>query len=169
MIEDVTVARVAPATTYPLRQRVLRAGQPPGAARMAIDDDPVTATFAAVDAAGTVVGSAVVSPEPCGWQPGRPAWRLRGMATAPGHRGSGIGGRVLRAALDHARAHGAEVVWCNARTPARRFYERAGFVAVGEEFEEPLIGPHVRMWCDMAAAPANGGAPRVDGAPTGPA
>ena len=149
MIDDVTIALVAPAATYPLRQRVLRAGQPPGAARIPADDRPDTATFAALDGAGRVVGSAVVSPEPFARQPGRPAWRLRGMATAPERRGGGIGDRVLRAALDHARAHGAEVVWCNARTPARRFYERAGFVAVGDEFEEPLIGPHVVMWHDL--------------------
>ena len=37
------------------------------------------------------------------------------------------------------------MVWCNARTPARGFYERYGFVAEGEEFELPDIGPHFRM------------------------
>jgi hypothetical protein len=36
-------------------------------------------------------------------------------------------------------------VWCNARTPARGFYERAGFAVEGEEFELPEIGPHVLM------------------------
>jgi predicted GNAT family N-acyltransferase len=36
-------------------------------------------------------------------------------------------------------------VWCNARTPARGFYERAGFAAVGEEFALPDIGPHFLM------------------------
>jgi GNAT superfamily N-acetyltransferase len=143
--EDVTIARVAPAATYPLRQRVLRVGQPPGAARQPADDLPVTATFAARDAAGEVVGSVVVTPEPFTEQPGRPAWRLRGMATAPERRGSGIGRRLLRAALDHCRGAGAEVVWCNARTPARRFYERAGFVAHGDEWIEGDIGPHVVM------------------------
>ena len=28
---------------------------------------------------------------------------------------------------------------------AQGFYERAGFVPVGEPWEEPGIGPHVRM------------------------
>jgi carboxymethylenebutenolidase len=36
-------------------------------------------------------------------------------------------------------------VWCNARTPARTLYERAGFVVASEEFEPPNIGPHYRM------------------------
>jgi GNAT superfamily N-acetyltransferase len=154
VIDDLTIARVAASATYPLRHRVLRAGQPPDAVRLPVDDLPDTATFAALDAAGEVVGSAVLMPEPFARQPGRPAWRLRGMATAPEWRGRGVGSQVLRAALDHARARGGEVVWCNARTPARRFYERAGFVAVGDEFEEPLIGPHVVMWHDLTGAPS---------------
>jgi predicted GNAT family N-acyltransferase len=36
-------------------------------------------------------------------------------------------------------------VWCNARTPARAFYERAGFRTVSDEFELPEIGPHYVM------------------------
>jgi hypothetical protein len=38
-------------------------------------------------------------------------------------------------------AEGGTVVWCS-RTPARRFYERAGFAAHGEEWVDPEIGPH---------------------------
>ncbi|MCW2985645.1 MAG: acetyltransferase, family, partial [Conexibacter sp.] len=56
------------------------------------------------------------------------------------------GAALLAACLDHARAQGASRVWCNARTPARGFYERAGFVAEGAEFELPQIGPHFLMW-----------------------
>jgi predicted GNAT family N-acyltransferase len=41
---------------------------------------------------------------------------------------------------------GGGLVWCHARTPARRFYERAGFTAVGAEWVEPPIGPHITMW-----------------------
>ena len=38
------------------------------------------------------------------------------------------------------------VLWCNARTPARAFYERAGLVVRGAEWVDPEIGPHVVMW-----------------------
>ncbi|MGC9221566.1 MAG: GNAT family N-acetyltransferase [Solirubrobacteraceae bacterium] len=72
-------------------------------------------------------------------------WRLRGMATAPHARRAGTGTLVLHALLSHARAHGAGRIWCNARTPARVFYERAGFRAVSDVFEIPGIGPHVVM------------------------
>jgi predicted GNAT family N-acyltransferase len=36
-------------------------------------------------------------------------------------------------------------VWCNARTPALRLYERAGFERESGEFEIPGIGPHFVM------------------------
>ena len=71
------------------------------------------------------------------------------MATAEGLRGVGIGARLLAAALDHIAAEGGDLVWCNARTPARRFYERAGFVARGDEWVDPEIGPHIAMWREL--------------------
>jgi GNAT superfamily N-acetyltransferase len=73
------------------------------------------------------------------------AWRIRGMATVTRARGEGVGGAVLAGLVEHARAAGATCVWCNARTPARSFYERAGFRATSEEFEIPGIGPHFVM------------------------
>jgi GNAT superfamily N-acetyltransferase len=72
-------------------------------------------------------------------------WRIRGMATTPPARGSGAGTAILDALLRHASTHGARRMWCNARTPARAFYERAGLRVVSEEFELPDIGPHVVM------------------------
>ncbi len=73
------------------------------------------------------------------------SWRVRAMATAPQSRGRGLGAAVLEQLVDHAREHGAARVWCNARTPARAFYERAGFRATSDEFELPPIGPHFVM------------------------
>jgi predicted GNAT family N-acyltransferase len=70
------------------------------------------------------------------------------MATDP-ERGRGTGGALLRACVDHARHEGGTRVWCNARTPARGFYEHAGFVAEGEEFALPDIGPHYLMALDL--------------------
>jgi GNAT superfamily N-acetyltransferase len=154
---DVTVERVAADATYPLRQRVLRPGRPPAAARFDIDDEPSTGSFAARTPDGEVVATAVVYPEPCPWLPDHPgAWRLRGMATAPDYRGRGIGTRVLRAALAHVAASGGDLVWCNARVPARRLYEREGFRTHGAPWEDPEIGPHIAMWLDLGGA---GGAP----------
>jgi GNAT superfamily N-acetyltransferase len=147
----IEVVRVPPAETYELRGRVLRPGASPERVHLAADDAPDVAAFAARDAAGTVVGTAIVYPEACPWAADRPgAWRLRGMATAEDRRGRGVGRLILAAVLAHVAAAGGTLVWCNARVPARRFYERAGFAAHGDEWVDPEIGPHIRMWRTLA-------------------
>lgn len=136
---------VTAADTADLRREVLRGGRPvplPG------DDDPTAVHVGAYDD-DRLVGTGNVRPEPAPWAPGVPAWRLRGMATAADRRGSGVGAAVLAALVEHCRAEGGGQLWCNARTPARRFYERAGFVTVGEPWVDPDIGPHVRMVLDL--------------------
>ena len=44
---------------------------------------------------------------------------------------------------------GGDLVWCDARTTAARFYERAGFTVVTGEYDKPGIGPHVGMVEDL--------------------
>src|SRR5215218_740458 len=135
------IDRVPAEVTYPLRQRVLRRGRPLTSVVLAGDEDPVTGSFAARDASGEVVGTATVRPEPCPWRPDEPgAWRLRGMATADEWRRQGVGAQVLRAAIAHVALEGGRLIWCNARTPARRFYEREGFMVDGDEWIDPQIG-----------------------------
>lgn len=142
MVRLVPIAR-----TYPLRRRVLYPGAPADRVRLPTDEHPDTAALAALTPDGTVVGTAILFPEPCPWRPDEPAaWRLRGMATDPDRRSTGVGGAVLAAAVAHATAAGGALVWCNARLPARRFYERAGFRTHGDEWVDPEIGPHVAMW-----------------------
>ncbi len=143
----VQVVQVPPAVTHGLRGRVLRPGAPPDRVRWRADDLPGTAAFAATDGDGAVVGTAIVYPEPCPWLPDRAgAWRLRGMATDEAWRSTGVGSAVLGAVVAHVSDAGGSLVWCNARVPARRFYERAGFVAHGDEWEDAEIGPHIAMW-----------------------
>jgi GNAT superfamily N-acetyltransferase len=102
------------------------------------DDDPRAGHYAVRDGRGEIVAvGSIVRQEP--------GWRVRGMATAPQARGRGLGTLILDALLAHAGAHGGGVVWCNARPRAMPLYERAGFVAVGEEWDEPGLGPHRRM------------------------
>lgn len=146
--ERLTVGPVPVEETYALRAKVLRNGGPPEAAKLVGDDLPGVATYAARDADGSLIGCVGLFPEPCPDLPGNPGkgWRIRGMATEDGWRGKGVGAQVLKAALDHVAAEGGGLVWCNARTPAAAFYERAGFAEIGDPWDDPEIGPHVRMW-----------------------
>ena len=83
-------------------------------------------------------------------------WRVRGMATRPDARGRGAGSAILRALVQHAVAHGAARVWCNARVRALTLYQRAGFVIASDLFEPPDIGPHYRVELTITTAPGSG-------------
>jgi GNAT superfamily N-acetyltransferase len=144
----VRVVAVPADVVRPLRRQVLRPHQTVADQVYPGDALPGAAHFAALAADDdTVLGIASIAPEPYPG-PGGGAegdFRVRGMATAPSARGTGLGAQLLTACLDHARTAGARRIWCNARTPARGFYEREGFTTVGDEFELPEIGPHFLM------------------------
>ncbi len=72
-------------------------------------------------------------------------WRLRGMAVDPDHQGIGVGTALLARVRDFVDRSGGGLIWCNARVSAQDFYVAAGFVSIGEPWDEPGIGPHVRM------------------------
>jgi GNAT superfamily N-acetyltransferase len=124
-----------------LRHAVLRPGRPLERAWFDGDDDPTTVHVAALQAE-VVVGCATVMRRPF---EGEDAAHLRGMATRHGHEGRGVGTAVLSAVEAAAQEWGVAIAWCNARTSARAFYERAGWTAVTPEFDIPDVGPHVRM------------------------
>ena len=145
------VERVPADVTLPLRQRVLRPHETLEQLALHGDDAPDAGHFAAFDEEDEVVGTATVRRHPPPWDPDdASAWRLRGMATAEGVRSRGVGSQVLAAVVDHVADNGGGVLWCNARTPAIEFYRRAGFETRGEEWLDPVIGPHIVMlrWVD---------------------
>ena len=76
-----------------------------------------------------------------------PSTQLRGAATAPQWRNQGIGEALMRAAIAAwwSDTSAPRDLWCNARVAAITLYERLGFVAEGERFEFPQVGPHQRM------------------------
>lgn len=67
------------------------------------------------------------------------------MATEPALQRQGVGRALMTGLLDFVARSGGGALWCNARLHAVGFYEGFGFVVTGEVFEEPEIGPHVRM------------------------
>ena len=138
---SLSVRVVGAAETADLRRQVLRGGRD-----VPLLGDESPAHHVGVFAGHQLVATGNIRPESAAWEPDRPGWRIRGMATWPEARARGAGALVLEALLDHAREHGGGLVWCNARTTARLFYERVGFVVRGGEWEEPGIGPHVVMW-----------------------
>jgi predicted GNAT family N-acyltransferase len=66
------------------------------------------------------------------------------MAADAAVRGRGHGGAVLAELHRQAALRGVSEVELHAQVTARRFYERAGYAAVGDEYEEAGIA-HITM------------------------
>lgn len=136
-VSGVSVMQIPVEQTRALRQAVLR---PHESLEQLTADEPADVYAVGVFRDGALAAVGFVAPD---GPPG--SWRVRAMATVADERGLGLGGAVLEALVRHAREHGGVRVWCNARAPARAFYERAGFHATSEEFEIELIGAHFVM------------------------
>lgn len=72
------------------------------------------------------------------------------MAVLGPHRGRGIGAAVLAALEREAAARGIGMVRLSAQLAARGFYERAGYAATGDVYDEVGI-PHIAMEKRLAA------------------
>ena len=126
-----------------LRHDVLRHGLPREAAMFDGDDEPTTRHYGAFDGE-VAAGCATLMLNQ--WE-GEPAWQVRGMATDARFRSRGLGAALLRMAEAELAADRsqAQLLWCNARVPAVRFYEKHGWAVSGEPFDIPTAGPHVKM------------------------
>ena len=139
---QIDVEQVPAFLVVPLRQRVLRPHQ--SVSEVGFEGDATGTHFAAFDASSAIVGVVSLIGEPPD-ERGSPSWRLRGMATEPALQRQGVGRALMTGLLDFVARGGGGALWCNARLRAVGFYELFGFVVAGEVFEEPDIGPHVRM------------------------
>ncbi len=134
-------AAVATAADWPevvaLRTRVfvVEQGVPPEIEQDAADATAVHAV--ARDATGRVVATGRLLE-----RDGRAA--IGRMAVDADARGGGYGAAVLAELHRQAALRGAVEVVLHAQVPARRFYEREGYEAVGDVYEEAGIA-HVKM------------------------
>ena len=119
--------------THPIRLVVLRADTPSTVVSFPEDTVP-GALHLGIEDSGTLVATSSWIPRPFAGAPERSSIQLRGMATLHAWQGTGVGGALLLAGLERARAAGAELVWANARDTALAFYLRHGFEVHGEGF-----------------------------------
>jgi predicted GNAT family N-acyltransferase len=145
------VRRISAEQVRPLRQLVLRPGRPFAETAFPGDDDAGTAHFGAFRGA-ELVAVATLLDVPHPERSVERACQVRGMASHPTVRGAGHAAALLAACVAEAGRRGAALIWCNAREAALGFYSRAGFVATGERFEVPGIGPHFRMHRELRRA-----------------
>lgn len=144
MSEEIRVEQVRVELTRRLRETVLRPGFPAEMSVYPSDSLPDAQHFAAW-LGNKIIGVASIHPESLTGFENKKSWRLRGMAVAPDLQGKGIGKQILEACLKFIKQFGAEILWCNGRKTALKFYQAFGFEIIGEEFETAESGAHFVM------------------------
>lgn len=110
------------------------------------DADDMTATHFVAVLEGEVVGTLRMIDMPEHLKIGRVAVRSL-------FRGRGIARLMILAAMEHGRAQGQDRFYLTAQTDKIGMYEKLGFVAFGEEFQDGGM-PHLAMRTyDLAAQP----------------
>ena len=133
------IVEITAAATHDLRRRVLRDGTPSAVVVWEGDTEPTTFHLGVREADAVIAISTWLRrryPD----RPAEEAFQLRGMATEPTRRGTGVSARLLLAGLDRCADEGATLVWARARTAALSFYTRHGFEAVGPEYTDLTTG-----------------------------
>ena len=110
----------------------------------AIDADTAQQVLVAVTDAGEVVGTMQLTVIPGLARVGASRLQIEAVRVRSDQRGRGIGGAMIRWAMDEAPALGAALVQLTsdaARVDAHRFYERLGFEAshVGFKYRPPTV------------------------------
>jgi len=136
-----TIRRVYASDVIDLRHAILRAGLPRETALFPGDDDAGARHYGAFEE-DRLIGC--VTLHSSSWRDG-PAWQLRGMAVDKDHQSNGVGKALIDFLEGDLRDSHTLQLWCNARVPAAKFYEKMGWRIVSEPFEIPTAGPHVKM------------------------
>ncbi len=73
-------------------------------------------------------------------------YRLRAMATSLKVRKEGFGKQVIDFAIKELNKREIEILWCDARKVAIKFYKKMGFNTMGDFYNIPKIGQHKLMY-----------------------
>ena len=128
-----------------LRHRVLRKGRPFTDTLYERDNDKQTIHLAIIKREKTLT-CATFYPEKTTEVKSKKAYRLRGMATDPFFRRKGYGRKIMKESFEILKKQKCDVLWCNARLVAVKFYLSLGFKKKGEIFNIKSIGPHYYMY-----------------------
>lgn len=105
------------------------------------DDDPKAQHFLALSSSGVAVGTARLTRD----------GRIGRVAVLKSWRGKRVGDALMRAAIESASNRGMSELRLAAQTYALAFYQRHGFEAVGEIFQDVDID---HQWMQRQLAPA---------------
>src|SRR5215467_1894920 len=102
------------------------------------ESDPVSVHALARDADGRAIGTGRLLPD----------GHIGRMAVVRQARGRGVGSALLQALMNESRQRGNRDAMLSAQVQAAAFYERHGYVAEGEPYDDAGIA-HIAMRCRL--------------------
>lgn len=139
------VREIAAEETLLLRQKVLKPFLHSSDCGNPGDDDPSTFHLGLYQSKKLISICTFLNEPHVSFAAGNP-YRLRGMATDPHYQGQAFGQLLLQQGFVTLRQKQCDLLWCNARQRAFKFYEKMGFFYLGEFFDLDRIGPHKVMY-----------------------
>jgi GNAT superfamily N-acetyltransferase len=125
-VNDLYIEQIRPELTWRLRREVLYPAEPLSAMKM--DEDADGVHF------GAFYNNQLVSVVSL-FHKGND-FQFRKFAVLPTMQGMGVGRKLLQYITDFAGNEGGERIWCNARSTAVEFYQKAGFVTTSKTFSK---------------------------------
>lgn len=136
---DAEIVDLRPEDTHALRRAILRDGTASDV--VVFDGDELATTLhlgARLDGEIIAISTWLKRDHPD--HPDRSGVQLRGMATLPSRRGTGVSTVLLKVGIDRCRAASTKLVWARARVTALSFYVRRGFEPVGDDYVDSTTG-----------------------------
>lgn len=138
------IKKITDLETYSVRHVVLRKGKPIETCRFEGDDLSSTSHFGYFQNENLVGIISVFKANNISFAPNG-QYQIRGMAVLESHQKKGIGESLVKHCEIYCNKQQANLIWFNARTAAVGFYEKSGYIKVGEAFEIKDVGEHYLM------------------------
>lgn len=148
---QISIEQIMALQTIDLRTRILRPGQPVEICHYAEDNLSSTfhlGAFVTLENGERVIGANGTYMKDVNkfFPDAKNPYRLRGMATDHPYRGIGLGSQIVQQGEMLLKVMNCDLLWFNARESAFSFYEKNGFLMIGDMFDIPGAGPHKVMY-----------------------
>ncbi len=138
------IRKITAAETFLIRHPVLRHGKPIESCSFVGDDLDSTIHFGLFENQNLV---GVISLFKCANNSFKEEnqYQIRGMAVLEEYQKKGFGEALIKHVETYVNKEIKPIIWFNARKTAVGFYEKLGYVIIGQEFEIKDVGIHFLM------------------------
>jgi predicted GNAT family N-acyltransferase len=145
------IRKISSRDTFLVRHPILRAGKPMESCQFDGDDIDTTAHFGLfIDK--NLIGVISVFKNNNAIFKSENQFQIRGMAILNHFQRKGFGIELVKHSEEYVKSQFGKLIWFNARESAVPFYEKLGYIKIGEPFSIADIGIHYIMKKKLANA-----------------